>query len=51
MQIIEKKIWNILFSGKNQKKNISLSSAEFAHSKESIYPCPAEPGYALLQTV
>ena len=42
----------ILFSRKNKKNDISLSSAEFAHSLVSINPCPAEPRYTLpLQTV
>ena len=36
----------ILFSRKI-KQNISLLSAEFAHSIVSVNPCPAEPGYTL----
>ena len=41
-----------LFSGKNKKNIINLSSAEFVHRVVKVNPCPAEPGYTLsLQTV
>ena len=37
----------ILFSGKNKKIIINLSSAEFAQRVVNVYPSPAEPRYAL----
>ena len=44
--------FQMLFSGKNKKNIINLSSAEFAYSTVSVNPSPPEPGYVLpLQTV
>ena len=41
-----------LFSGKNKRDVINLSSAEFAKTEVKVSPCPAESGYTLpLQTV
>ena len=44
--------YQILFSKKNKKNVMNLSSAESADSMVSVNPCPAEPRYTLpLQTV